>query len=451
MKITFCGAAHEVTGSCHYIETNKKKILFDCGMFQGGDFNESKNEDAFLFNPKEIDAVIVSHAHLDHTGRIPKLIKEGYAGPIYGTDGTLELARLVWKDAYHIMSYDNKKFNRPILYNEQDIQKTIHLSKPIKYHETIDLGDGVTVVLRDAGHIFGSSFIELYADGKKIGFSGDIGNVHVPILKATEPIDTLFDLLICESTYGDKIHKLEKMRKQILLEYIKEGFTRGGTVFMPAFSLERTQEILYMLDELSDEDYTLPKFPIFLDSPLAIDAMPTYEKYTDYYNAIALEKYKKGDDFFDFPQLTITRSVEESKKINTIKGPKMIIAGAGMMNGGRILHHAHRYLSDPKSTLIIVGYQAQNTLGRRLHEGAKKVKVFGDSIHVKCTIKAISALSAHGDQKKLMDWIGSGNEIPKKIYFVHGEPHVATELAHRVQNTYHVETFIPEIGTVIEV
>ncbi|PIZ92971.1 MAG: MBL fold metallo-hydrolase [Candidatus Magasanikbacteria bacterium CG_4_9_14_0_2_um_filter_41_10] len=449
MKVTFFGAAHEVTGSCHLIETNSEKILFDCGMFQGGQFNEEKNHEDFGFDPASLDAVVVSHAHLDHTGRIPKLVRDGYRGPIYGTDGTLELAALIWKDAYHIMKYNNKKTGEPVLYTEEDVQKAMSQCHAQSYRKSFTIGSA-TVVLKDAGHIFGSSFIELTADGKTIGFSGDMGNENVPILQDSESLSPV-DLLICESTYGDRVHEDKKMRKDILLDLVKEGVVRGGTIMMPAFSLERTQEILYMLDEMAEEDNTLPRFPIFLDSPLAIDALPTYTKYTEYYDKEAKEKHMEGNDFFKFKQLTITRTVEESKAINTAPTPKMIIAGSGMMNGGRIMHHAMRYLSDPKSTLIIVGYQAQGTLGRKLYEGAPHVRIFHEDIAVHCTIKAIGALSAHGDQNKMLDWIGSSGTAPKKICFVHGEEPAATALAQKTQERYGVETFVPEFGESVEV
>lgn len=450
MNITFFGAAHEVTGSCHLVETGNKKILFDCGMFQGGDFNEAKNHNPFPFDPAMIDAVCVSHAHLDHTGRIPKLVKEGFHGAIYGTKATCEFMRLIWHDAYKIMAHEHKKFGSPILYDEADIEAAIARCRGVSYHETVAIGGGITAVFKDAGHIFGSSFIELSAEEKKIAFSGDIGNKNVPILRETESLGSI-DALLCESTYGDRVHETEEERKRILLDAVLEGAKRGGTIMMPAFSLERTQEILYMLDDLSEKDKTLPKIPIFLDSPMAIDALETYKKYKEYYDEDACKKVMRGNDFLNFPELRITRSVDESKEINAAPGPKMVIAGAGMMNGGRILHHAIRYLSNPNSTLILVGYQAAGTLGRRLYEGAERVRIFGETIPVRCTVKAIGALSAHADQKKLVEWIGSGEKIPKKIYFIHGEPHGATELAHRVRDRYGIETFVPEYGERVEI
>ena len=449
MKITFFGAAHEVTGSCHLVETNTKRILFDCGMFQGGDFNEGRNADDFPFDPSTVDALLLSHAHTDHSGRIPKLMKDGFSGPIYATKGTAGIAKVIWNDAYKIMTYNNKKYKSPILFTPEDIEQSIQACQGVDYGERVDLGDGDFAMFKDAGHIFGASFIELHIDGKVIAFSGDIGNNNVPILKETEPLGKI-DVLLCESTYGDRIHETPQERKQVILDHIVEGVKRGGTVMIPAFSIERTQELLYELDELSEEG-KLPDTPIFLDSPMAIDVLPTYKKFPEYYDQEACKQYLKGDDFFAFPQLEITRSKEESKRINNRKGSKIIIAGAGMMNGGRIIHHLFRYLSDPKSTLLIVGYQARGTLGRRLWEGAEKVKIFGQDVEVHCTIKAIGALSAHGDQNKLVDWIKNAEKQPEKVYCVHGEPNAATTLAHRLRDELGIDAFVPENGETVDV
>lgn len=450
MQLTFYGAAHEVTGSCHLLDTGKKKILFDCGMFQGSNFNEGKNHDDFPFDPSEVDFLLVSHAHLDHTGRIPKLIKDGFQGRIITTKATCELARLVWIDAYHIMKYNHKKYQSPILFDEADIAESFSKCEGAPYGQTIDIRDGDTVIFKDAGHIFGAAFIELKAQGKTIVHSGDIGNKNVPILRETKKLGKV-DILLCESTYGDRLHETEKQRKDILLELIQDGAKRGGTIMMPAFSLERTQEILYHLNSLSEHEELLPKIPIYLDSPMAIDAIPIYKKHPEYYDKEAMEYYKVGEDFLDFPGLVPTYDTDDSKKINSAKGPKMVIAGAGMMNGGRIVHHAFRYLSDPKSTLIIVGYQAKGTLGRRLYEGAEKVQIFGKDIPVRCNIKAIGALSAHGDQKKLMEWIGNAEKRPDKVYFVHGEANAATTIAHKIRDEMEVEAFVPEEGEIVEI
>ncbi|PIR03030.1 MAG: MBL fold metallo-hydrolase [Candidatus Magasanikbacteria bacterium CG11_big_fil_rev_8_21_14_0_20_43_7] len=450
MNVTSYGAAKEVTGSCHLIDTGTEKILFDCGMNQGSEEAEAKNHDAFPFDSASLDAVVLSHAHLDHTGRIPKLVKDGYRGPVYATHGTLELVHLIWKDSLNIMKYEQKKTGKELLFDEVDIDRALSQCEGQKYRTPFAVGKS-TIVLKDAGHIFGSAFIELEHGGKRIAFSGDLGNDNVPILQDTEPLGSAIDLLLCESTYGDRIHKDERMRKDILREYVQRGYERGGTIMMPAFSLERTQEILYLLDEMIEEDKSLPRFPIFLDSPMAIDALPTYNKYTEYYDTEAGEKYKKGNVFFDFRGLTITRTVEESKKINDVRGVKMVIAGSGMMNGGRIIHHALRYLSDPTSTLILVGYQAKGTLGRKLEDGIKQVHIFRERIDVHCHIEKINALSAHADQEKLVRWIENGGSPPKKVCFVHGEPTVATGLAHKIKDTLRIPAYVPAYGERVDV
>ncbi len=450
MKLTFCGASHEVTGSCYLLETSTKRFLIDCGMFQGSDFNEAKNGDPFPFDPKTIDAVLVTHAHLDHTGRIPKLIRDGFSGRIFMTKATIDLARLVWDDAYGIMEYNHRKFQAPILYNTNDIANASAACEGVDYGTVVDLGGGVSAVWKDAGHIFGAAFIEITADGKTIAFSGDIGNVNVPILKDTESLGEI-DTLLCESTYGDRIHEDIETRRATILRLVKEGVAKGGTIMVPSFSIERTQEFLFELHKLSEHDQTLPQIPIFLDSPLAIDATKVFKRYPEYYDEEAEQYFSNNDDFLNFPQLRIAYTIEESKRINNVRGPKMVIAGSGMMNGGRIQHHALRYLSDPNSTLIIVGYQAVGTPGRRIYEGAKTVRVLGQEVDVRCAVKAIGALSAHGDQAKLLHWVGTAKKMPKEIYCVHGEPHAATELAHRLRDMYKVNTFVPGVGDVVEI
>lgn len=449
MKISFFGAAHEVTGSCFLLETEEKNILVDCGMFQGSNFNEARNHDTFPFDPNDLDAVFVTHAHADHTGRIPKLVRDGFNGPMYMTKATAELARIIWEDAHSIMVADEEKFQTPVLYDATDIERAVGQCQGVDYRTPVDFGGGVKAVWKDAGHIFGAAFIEVTAHGKTVVFSGDIGNTDVPILRDTDRLGKV-DILLAESTYGDRQHETRRESIDLILGLIKEGCDRGGTILLPAFSIERTQELLYDLNTMSEEG-RLPKMPIFLDSPMAINALDVYRRYPEYYDRQAYCLHQTGKDFFQFPQLHTTRSREESKHINQVPAPKMIIAGAGMMNGGRIVHHAYRYLSDPKSTLIIVGYQAQGTLGRRLYEGAERVRIFGEQIPVRCTVKAIGGLSAHADQEKMVSWIRNAEQVPEKIYCVHGESHAATALAHRYRDEFGVIALVPEYGEVVEI
>ena len=438
-----------MTGSCHLLITKNKRILVDCGMFQGSDFNAGKNFDDFPFDPKSIDALLVTHAHHDHVGRIPKLVKDGFRGSIYMTKATVDLTPLIWNDAFSIMSYDHEKFDYPMLFEKEDIAEAQSLCKGVEYGQSIDLGGGVSATWKDAGHIFGSAFIEVFADGTRIGFSGDIGNDGVPILKETETLGTV-EFLLCESTYGDRLHEPVDSRRKIILDAIKRGVARGGTIMVPAFSLERTQEILYELNTLAEYDHALPNIPIFVDSPLAIDATKVFEKYHEYYDGDAKARYESGDDFFNFPNLHLTYSKQESQNLNRMRGAKMVIAGAGMMNGGRIQHHAIRYLPDPHSTLLIVGYQAYGTPGRRILDGDKTVSLLRQDIKVECAVEYVSTLSGHGDQKKLTNWVGGSKKSLTKVFCVHGEETTSLTFASVLKESCAVETYVPHYKETVE-
>lgn len=451
MNITFHGAAHQVTGSNHLIEFNSgKSILLDCGMFQGGSEAQQKNAEPFPYDASTIDAVIISHAHADHSGRVPKLVKDGFAGNIYMTEATRDIAKIIWDDSVHIMEYEHRKFGKPIVFTQDDAEKALSQCVGVQYHEEVEVAEGVTIALKDAGHIFGSSFVEVSGDGKRLAYSGDVGNKNQPILKPTEPLAS-YDVLLIESTYGNRIHEAEKDRRQILLDAIKDGCERGGTIMMPAFSIERTQEILYDLDQLKEHDKTLPDIHVYVDSPMAIRAIEVFKKYPENYNKEACSQYMHGDDFLDFQMLTLTPSRDDSKKINSAEDPKLIIAGSGMMTGGRILHHAKRYLQHDNTTLIIVGYQAQGTLGRKLYEGAEHVKIHDVEIPVRAKVVAIGALSAHADQDKLVQWVSDAEAKPGKVYCIHGEPEAATALAHRLRDDVGVEAYVPEEGESIDI
>ncbi len=452
MRVTFYGAAGEVTGSCNLLETSKHKILVDCGMFQGSHFNEEKNHAPLAFNPADLSTVIVTHAHLDHVGRLPLLIRGGYEGIFYATPATIELAKIIMEDALHVMQENSRKYGTPVLYEDTDIAGVVQRFRPVEYyHETVLSFDGEEVKFKffDAGHIFGSAFVEIQAEGKRIVFSGDVGNANLPIVRDTDALPENLDLLVCESTYGDRLHESTIFRRSLLEGVVIEAMQRGGVLMIPAFSLERTQELLYDFNDLIERRKLLPPVPLFLDSPLAIHAIPTYKKYTAYYeDARAL--LSEGDDFFAFPGFTITEKKEQSVMINGVPNPKIIIAGSGMMNGGRIQHHAMRYLSDDKSTLLIIGYQAQGTIGRQILDGAKEVDIFRQKIPVRCAVKAIGTLSAHADQQKLADWIKVLKSKPKKIIFNHGEKEAASVLAQKISSEMGVVAMVPEENMSLE-
>lgn len=454
MQISFFGGAGQVTGSCSLIETGAHKIVVDCGMFQGSHFNEDKNHDPLWFDAKGVTAVLVTHAHLDHVGRLPVLIKGGYEGFFYANPATIDLASLIMEDAFEVMTENNIKYGTPILYDISDVASVEQQFKKVEYYEEFVLKQGsdeVRVKFYDAGHIFGSSFIEIQAEGKKIVFSGDIGNVDVPILRDTDEIPDDLDAIVCESTYGDRVHESSRERQQIILSELTTAISAGGVLMIPSFSLERTQELLYELNNIFDRQKLLKPMPIFLDSPLAINATAVYRRYPKYYDEMATNIFKEGDDMFNFPGLKMCETRQESKNINSVPGSKIIIAGSGMMNGGRIQHHAMRYLSEKSNTLLIVGYQAGGTLGRQITDGAPKVKIFGENIPVKCRVRAIGALSAHGDQNKLLKWIKGPNKIPKNIFLNHSEPEASNGLRELIKMETGSEARVVAEGMVVNI
>lgn len=451
MNITFWGAAGEVTGSCSMLEVGSKHFLVDCGMFQGGEFNETKNFDPLPFDARTLDAVFVTHAHLDHVGRLPLLTRAGFTGSIYTTPATAELAVLILEDALEVMTYDHHKSGKPILFESSDIAAVKSLFHTVDYHKSFQPKDceDVTVQFYDSGHIFGAAFIVFEAEEKRVVFSGDVGNINVPILRATDPLPQGIDVLVCESTYGNRVHENAADRQTVLKNFIDEALARGGVLLVPSFSLERTQELLYSLNQLTANKHELKNIPIFLDSPLAIDALDVYKKFPEYYDEEAKKLVSEGDDLFDFPGLVVCKTRDESKKINQHHGQKIIIAGAGMMNGGRVLHHAPRYLSDEKSTLLFTGYQAEGTLGRQILDGHSPVKIFNETVDVRCQIKFISTLSAHADQPKFLSWIREAKV--GQVYLNHGEKFASAELATHLKDDCGIAAQPVTVGMKVEV
>lgn len=437
-----------MTGSCYLLETMEARVLIDCGMFQGGAVCESKNFAAFEFDPKTIDAVVVTHAHLDHTGRLPKLVKEGFRGKIYLTPPTCKLAEIVLEDAYHLMLEDFKRQYRPMLYQEEDITATIALFAPLDYNRRLTIGD-LSFRFREAGHIFGSAFVEIEERaGGRVTFSGDLGNEHVPILRSTAQLAET-DIVVMESTYGDRVHEDESTRETKLKAFLQQTADQKGVLLIPAFAIERTQQLLFEMNHLI-ESGLVPPIPAYLDSPMAIKATEIVKQFPQYYDRAALELVTRGDDMFDFPGLHLAMSRDESKAINEAPRPKVIISGSGMMNGGRILHHLVRYLSDPSSTLLIVGYQNPYTLGGRLYRGDTHVTVLGERVEVRARIASIGAYSAHADQAKLVSWIASAAKKPARVFCTHGDPEASQALAERLRTEIGIDARAPQRQDMIQ-
>lgn len=450
MRLSFLGAASEVTGSNHLLEFNNQKILLDCGLFQGSEELQEKNFESFDFDPQSITAVILSHAHLDHCGRIPKLVKEGFRGKIYCTAPTKKIAAIVLNDAASLMEEESKdnQYNpkkKPALYTVQDAARAISFFETIEYDKPFNVGDA-NIILKDAGHILGSAFIQIKYKENRLAFSGDLGNNPVPLLDAPDDLDQQIQYLLTESTYGNRLHDNSKSRKEYLLEAIDYIRNHGGTLMIPAFALERTQEILYELNDLV-ENGTVEKMPIFLDSPMAIDVTEVFRKYHNYLNQESQNDIKNGDDIFSFKGLTLADTREQSIAINQVRGPKIIIAGSGMLNGGRIVHHLQRYLSDSGSVLMFAGYQVEGTLGRRILDGEKKIKIFDDWMSVKAKIIDAQIFSAHADRKQVLEWIAPAYNSLKKIYLVHGEREAAIDLKSALGAKTKAEIMIPDLDS----
>ena len=440
MQITCHGAAGFVTGSCHLVENGSSRFLVDCGMFQGNKALNRKNYDPFPFDPKTIDFVISTHAHIDHCGLLPKLVRHGFKGIIYASPATADLLPIMLADSAYIQEKDTEHENRrrlrkgqperAALYDMKDAEDTAGLIQVLEYNAAMKAAESVTFRLRDAGHVIGSSIVELFIkneDGREIKtvFSGDLGQWDVPIIEDPTYIWN-GDYVFIESTYGDRSHSQTKPRKELLYEHVQKTYRKGGKLYIPSFALERTQELLYTLSELKIEKSDFPPMDVYLDSPLAIKITEVFKNHPETYD----EKTRaRTDKPFDFPGLICTPSVEESRKANTMKEPAIIIAGSGMCTAGRIRHHLKHGIWDPKNTLLFVGYQAPGTLGRILLDGAEEIKMMGMTFAVKAEIARISSFSAHADREELIRWLEAFKEKPKTVFLIHGEEDTLTSFS----------------------
>ncbi len=442
MRVNFFGACREVTGSNILIEAGGKKILFDCGLFQGSKSAEERNYAPFPYNAREIDFVIICHAHLDHTGRLPKLAKEGFLGKIFSTGPTKELTGLVLSDSEKLMREESERDDHPPLFGIDDVERVMNLFETLTYGENVEISPGIRLTFKNAGHILGSCVCLLEADGTKLAYTSDLGNKPSLLLAGPEYIENAA-YVICESTYGGRIHEDVSTRTKKLSSVISSTIVTNGVLLIPAFAIERTQELLHDIDHFcSVEGCDKPTF--YLDSPLAQKVTGVFGKYPEYLSDNIRKGHTDGD-FFGLERLKITQSVEESKHIQDLPNPKIIIAGSGMMNGGRILHHLRRYIEDENSAILIVGYQAQGTLGRRIFDGEKNVKVFGEPKQVNAKVLTIGSYSAPADMPQLIDWLSHVKGM-KKVFLVHGENNESLALSGEISRTLKVETVIPQIG-----
>ena len=450
--ITFAGGAQMPTGSNFLVELGGKKILIDCGLVQGEKYSLPINSEPFSYDPASIDALFITHAHLDHVGRIPKLVRDGFRGQIVSTEPTREMAELVMLDSMGILGKEAAQAGSPALYEEKDVLESMHLWNTVVPYEKsfaliTDDGDA-TITLHDAGHILGSAIIEIAYKGKKLAFTGDLGNTPSPLMRDTTPLKDI-DYLVMESVYGDRNHKDKDKRIEIFKEAVTTTIAKKGTVLIPAFSIERTQEMLLAFNELV-EGGMIPEIPVYLNSPLGINITKVYKKYEHWFNQNIEGIIRSGDDIFAFKGLIKTPTPDESKAINNDNRPKVIIAGSGMSNGGRILHHEARYLPDPNSTIIIVGYQAVGTIGRHIVDGEKEVYIHGNPVPLRARVVNIHGFSAHKDSEHLVEFVDSTKDSLKKVFVVLGEPKSAYFLGQRIHETYDVPVLVPERGDRVE-
>ena len=482
IRLHFWGADQTVTGSSHHIETAGQNVLLDCGLFQGRRQDAADINSHLALTPEQLaggmlNAVVLSHAHIDHSGDLPLLSKQGYRGPIYTTPATIDLCAPMLKDAAHIQESDaefiDKRRGRrkaigvppgpgaipvPPLYSQQDAEQVNQLFKPVKLHEPQLLAGstkdaGFTMTSSNAGHMLGSTCVLIEAVEKgqtvRLLFSGDVGRKNLPIIKDPDPAPAA-DYLIMESTYGDRLHSPVGDVKQKLATLIKAVLARGGHIIVPAFAVERTQQLILLLHELIDSKQ-LQEFPIFVDSPLAVAVTDVFKKHTEEWDADACAFYNKHEDAFGWNRLRYIQTVQESKALNGLHMPFLVISASGMLEAGRILHHLKNGIEDPRNLILITGYQAENTLGSKLIAKLPEVNIFGEPMRVRAQVDSIDALSGHADQQELLDWMAPTAPGLKKVFLVHGEPVAQQALKAKIEERYKLEVVIPKRGDRVEI
>ena len=459
MQITFWGAAQTVTGSMHHVETGGRRYLLDCGLYQGRRQEAFERNSHFPFPAKDIAAVILSHAHIDHSGNLPTLVKNGFHGPIYTTPATVDLCLAMLADSAYLQEKDAEFVNsrrehrrsigrddRPVepLYTAEDAERAFPLFHPVALGAVKNIANGFSYRTFDAGHMLGSTAMILEAGGVKLAFSGDVGRPGLPIIRDPQPLAAA-DYLIMESTYGNRLHKPIGDVSRTLADVVNRTAARGGKIIVPAFAVGRTQQLVLLLHELMDAK-RVPSIPMFVDSPLAVDATEIFRKHPECWDEEANVFTSEGEDPFGFRRLTYVRDVNESKALNDLHGPCLILAASGMCEAGRILHHLRNTIEDPRNTVLITGYQGENTLGRKILERRPEVPIFGEPMRLRAEICSLDELSGHADQKELIEWMRPFAHGLKKVFLVHGDPEPGAVLAEVIRKEYGVETVQPARG-----
>ncbi len=455
MRLTCWGAAGEVTGSMHLLEIGPKRILLDCGLFQGRREEARKKNENFPLDVKDIDAVILSHAHIDHTGRLPLLTKKGYAGPIFCTPATRDLASVMLPDSGFIQEKDfeflqkrgHNHLSEP-LYTAHDASLVPDHMVSLPYDRPLDVAPGIRLTYTDAGHMLGSASVVLDVDAagarRRVVFSGDVGRWGLPIIRDPRPPKGETDVLIVESTYANKVHESPVEAQAMLAGYVNKVAKRGGKIFIPAFAIERAQELIYELHSLV-RDGAIPKIPIYVDSPLAVNATDVFRLHPEAFD-VSERLVRETDDLFRFPMVKYVRSVEESKALNGIRGPAIIIAASGMAESGRILHHLRNGVGDHRNLVLIVGYQASYTLGHKLQEGDKEVRIYGEMVPVRSEVATIGGYSGHADRNELRQWVQGLGPAPSRAFTVHGETEQLQAMAALLKDLGVKQVDVPALG-----